>query len=271
MTVATEASYHQLQWTGVETSFTPGFSAEAVADVQVSYLDINQLPVALTRGVHFSVSLGADGAVTVTPIAFPSASAGSPVTIIIQRNTTAVQGVDFENLNSYDPSVYETLFDRAFRILGELKGKIARAVTPFVTTDSFVDFRPYRVKAADPVDDADLATKAWVLLTTGILNLNALVAAAAASAAAAAASAASALGYQTGAQTARDKAQAWSDTAEDTFVPGTTEYSAFNWYRKALAQAQIATGYANTLTTAIHDWGNFQGATTVAADWGDFH
>lgn len=167
MTVATEAAYAEMVWTGAQTSFSPGFSAENLTDVLVSYLDVNGLPVELTFNVHYGVSLGADDAVTVTPITFPTASPAAPVTIIIGRNTLAVQGVDFINLSRYDPSVYETLFDRAYRILGELKGRMTRAVAPFFVTDATVDFRPLRVSAADPVNNYDVATKAYADLVSG--------------------------------------------------------------------------------------------------------
>lgn len=244
MTVPTEAAYAELLWTGVETSFTPGFTAEAAGDVLVSYLDADDLPVALTRITHFNVSLDGANNVTVTPVALPAASGLAPVTLIIQRNTAATQGTEFANLNRYNASVHQTLFDRAFRVLAELKGRVSRAVTPFDATDEFVDFRPLRVKAAEPVDDTDLATKLWVLTVTGILNLQQLVDQAAASATAAAASALSAMGFQTGSETARDKAQAWSETAENTPVQSTS-YSAFHWAQKAAASAALVLSLFN--------------------------
>lgn len=236
MTVPTEAAYTELTWTGVETTFTPGFTAENVADVDVSYLDADDLPVALARGVHFNLTLDGAGNVTATPIALPAATPAAPVTLIFERDTMAVQGTDFANLHRYNASVHGTLFDRAFRLLGELKARIARDVHPYFATLNVVDYRPHRIKAADPVDDTDVATKGWVMVVTGLISIANSVAAAAASAAAAAASAAEALTYQTGSQTARDKAQAWSDTAENTPVQG-AEYSAFHWSQKAAAYA----------------------------------
>lgn len=271
MTVASDNAYRELTWTGVETSFNPQFTAERVEDVGVSYQDILGNVSPLVRGTHFNVTLDGDNNVTVTPASMPVASVSSPGTLLIERNSQVLQSTDFDNLEDFDANVHETLFDRCIRLAGEFRRDIARRVGPFFTMAGVVDFRPYRVSAADPVNDQDLATKAWVLVETGLINLIAYVNAAAASATAAAASAAAALVSLTSATAARDKAQAWSDTAEDTFVPGTAEYSAYNWSRKALAQALICTGFASTLTTAIHDWGNFQGATTVAADWGDFH
>ncbi len=167
MTVPTEAAYAELLWTGLETSFTPGFSAENVDDVDVSYLNLTDVPVALTRGVHFNASLDSALNVTVTPLALPSATALAPVTLIFERNTGAVQGTDFGNLHRYSATVHGTLFDRAFRLLGELKARVIRRVGPFVTTDDFVDFRPRRVKAAEPIAAEDLATKFYADTVSG--------------------------------------------------------------------------------------------------------
>lgn len=234
MGVSTEAAYAERLWTGVETAFAPGFAAETINDVKVSYLDADGLPHPLDRGIHFNVQLDANLNVTVLPIALPLA----PKTIVIERDTPALQGTDFENLNRYSASVHGILFDRAFRILAELKSRVVRSVGPFFTSDDVVDFRPRRVMAADPVNDGDLATKFYVLTVTGVTNLQQYVIQAAASAAAAAASALEAMGYRTASEAARDKAQAWSDMAENTPVQG-AEYSAYHWSRKA--QAYVAT------------------------------
>lgn len=236
MSVATETDYAERIYTGAETSLTPGFTAEADGDVTLSYLDASGLPVALTRNTHFSVSRDSGNNVTVNRIAFPAATPSVPVTMLIARNTAALQGVSFVNLNAYDASIHETLFDRAFRILAEVKGRVARYAAPFFTTDAVVDFRPRRIKAADPVDDSDLATRLYVLTVTGILNLQGYVTQCAASAVAAAASALAAMGFQAGSETARDKSQAWSETAENTPVQSAS-YSAFHWSQKAAASA----------------------------------
>lgn len=265
MTVPTEAAYAELIWTGVETVFTPGFTAEAVDGVHLSYLDADGLPVALTRGVHFNASLDSALNVTVTPVALPAATALAPVTLVMQRDTPAVQGTDFKNLQRYNASVHQTLFDRAFRVLADLKGRVSRAVAPFFVSDTVVDFRPRRLKAADPVVDADVATKLWVLTITGVIDLQQYVIAVAASAAAAAASALEAMGFQTAANAARDMAQAWSDTPENSNVPGTMEFSAFHWSRKAAAAAASVVPYL-----ALIDYGFFSDAPTDTRDYGSF-
>ncbi|NUU41372.1 hypothetical protein [Tardiphaga robiniae] len=258
MTVPTEAAYAELLWSGGETAFTPGFTAEHIDDVEVSYLDADGLPVPLTRGVHFNVSLDSALNVSVTPIALPVA----PKTMTFERNTDAVQGTNFENLHRYNATVHGVLFDRAFRLLGELKSRVVRSVGPFFTSDDVVDFRPRRIKAADPIDDSDLATKFYVLTVTGILNLQNYVIQCAASAAAAAASAMEALGYKTGAEAARDKAQAWSDTAENTPVQG-AEYSSYHWSRKSQAAAALVLA-----ALAVTDYGFVADAPTETRDYG---
>lgn len=167
MTVSTEAAYAERLWTGLETSFTPGFAAASLDDVDVSYLDADGLPIALTRGVHFDIALDVAGNVTMTPLFLPSASPDSPVTIVLERDTPAIQGTDFTNLHRYSAEVHGTLFDRAFRLLGEIKGRVRRAVVPFTTSDSVVDFRPRIVRAGEPVVDSDLATKLYADTVSG--------------------------------------------------------------------------------------------------------
>ncbi|MCD0419473.1 hypothetical protein LOC51_19840 [Rubrivivax sp. JA1024] len=237
MTVATEACYAERQWTGAETSFAAGFSADDRDFVKVAWLDVNGLPVPLTRGVHYSVDLATGtNAVTVRPIALPPASADAPIVLTIERDSLAVQGVDFVNLASFDPSVFTRLFDRLTMLAAELKGRINRATLPFFASNDVVSFLPRRVKAGDPVDDSDVATRLWVLTITGIANLQSYVTQCAASAAVALQSAADAVAARVASDAARDKAQSWSEAAENTPVQGSA-YSAYHWSRKAAAAA----------------------------------
>jgi hypothetical protein len=167
MTVATENSYAERQYTGVETTFTPGFSARDAVDVHVGYLDDDGLPVELVLGTHFTVTLGGDRAVTVGRLAFPSASPLAPVTIWIERVTPAVQTVNFRNLAAYDAGVHEDIADADAMRVAELRNRQARTVTPFAVSSEAVDYRSRRVKAADPTLPEDLATKFYVDEHTG--------------------------------------------------------------------------------------------------------
>lgn len=265
MTVATEACYAERQWTGAETSFAAGFSADDRDFVKVAWLDANGLPVPLTRGVHYAVDLATGtNAVTVRPIALPSASADAPIVLTIERDSLAVQGVDFVNLASFDPSVFTRLFDRLTMLAAELKGRISRAALPYFASNDVVSFLPRRIKARDPVDDSDVATKLWVLTITGIVNLQNYVAQCAASAAAALQSASDASMASVGSQAARDKAQAWSETAENTPVQGSS-YSAFHWAQKASAFAAVVMAAFNN-----PDDGMFGGVESGPIDDGVF-
>lgn len=244
MTVATEASYAERIYTGIQSVLFPDFTALDASYVHVGYLDPdNGLPVEFTSGIHFTVSLDENSFVSVARIAFPPASADRPLTIWIERITPAVQGVNFSNLARYDASVHEVVADAGAMRDAELRNRQARAITPFFANEEIADFRPRRVKASDPVDGEDLATKAWVLASTGIDDLLQLVQQAAASAAAAAASVLEVAGFAAAAATARDRAQAWSDTPENSNVPGTAEFSAFHWSRKAAAAAAMILPY----------------------------
>lgn len=130
MTVATETALSlPLSWTGVETSFSAGFSAKAAADVYLYSRDADGADTQLTQGVHFTVSLGAGNAVTIVPVALPAA----PRTLFALRQTPATQGTDFANLGGgFDPAVYTDLFDKSAMRDGEMRRDIARAVkAPF--------------------------------------------------------------------------------------------------------------------------------------------
>jgi hypothetical protein len=110
VTVDTETCFAERSWTGVEATFSAGFKAEQTSDVKVYAKNPATLvAVLLTAGLHYSVSLGGDGAVTVTPLALPAA----PQTIQILRETPAMQGVNFENLGSYAASTHTQLHSRA--------------------------------------------------------------------------------------------------------------------------------------------------------------
>ncbi len=265
MTVATEVAYAERAWSGTETDFAPGLSALDAGHVQLSYRDQFGVVTALTAGVHVALAkagaAGQVGAISATPLGMPSA----PGTVIFERVTPATQDVDFEGLEDFDPEIHTRLHDAAALRDAELKGRQARAITPWgIVTDELVDFRPRRVQAADPVEDQDLATKIYVLTVTGVLNLTSYVAAAAASAAAAAASLAANLLAQAAGEAARDKAQLWAEQPEDVEVES-GKYSAHHWADKAIAAAAIILPYLSET-----DDGLFGDPDTGSVDDGAF-
>lgn len=262
MTVATEVSYAERSWTGAETDFAPGMSAQDVSHITVKYRDAIGALTPLTAGVHYSVAKAGDagetGAISMGPLNMPSA----PGTVVIERVTPATQSVDFEALEDFDPVTHTKLHDAAALRGAELRNRQNRAITPFTVYNDYADFSPRRAAGADPVNDKDFATKGYVLQITGILSLQGFVTQAQTYANNASASATNALTAQTAAQAARDKAQLWSDQAEDTIVQG-TEYSAFHWSRKAAASAAIVAVLAANL-----DYGTFSVAPTSTTDFG---
>lgn len=133
MTVSTENSKSApLAWTGVETSFAPGFSALDVSHVLATFVAASGVETLLTRGVHFSVTLGTGGAVTVTPIALPPA----PGSLIISRRTPALQSVAFGNLGSFAPSVHESLADAAAMRDAELRQSLPYDLPAIAAADT---------------------------------------------------------------------------------------------------------------------------------------
>jgi hypothetical protein len=244
MTVATEVSYAERTWTGVETSFAPGMSAQDASHITVKYRDVNDVVTALTIGVHVIVSKAGDpgdtGAISATPLTMPPA----PGVVIFERRTPALQPTDFVNLEDFDPVIHTRRHDAAALWAAELRNRQDRAITPYTVSDVLVDFRGRRLAADDPVNSYDVATKSYVLQVTGVLSLQAYVDQAAASALAAAASNTGAQTAKAGSEAARDLAQLWAEQPEDTPVTtGPNKYSAHHWANKANAAAAIVLPY----------------------------
>lgn len=78
----------------------------------------------LTLDAQYGVTLGVGNAVTVTPIALPAA----PRTLLILRNTPAVQATDFLNLGSFSPGVHTNLHDASAMRDGEERFHRGRAL-----------------------------------------------------------------------------------------------------------------------------------------------
>lgn len=121
ITVPSEACHAELAYTGVETTFSPGFKAEAREDVDVVYRNALLVDAPLTLGVHFDCTIAVDGAVTITPIALP----GAPGTLIVDRNTPATQVIDFANLGAFGPDVHTKLHSAAAMRDAEARRDIA--------------------------------------------------------------------------------------------------------------------------------------------------
>lgn len=109
MTVLTELCDVTQPWTGVETSFAPGFPARDLDHVKVEHKTAAGVVTALTRGLHYSATLASGTRlVTVTPIALPAA----PADLRIYRRTSATHTNQFVDGNSYPQTIHEDIADR---------------------------------------------------------------------------------------------------------------------------------------------------------------
>lgn len=128
MTVATEACYAERQWTGVETSFAAGFTAQHASHIALSYRNSLNVVTPLTQGLHAQVMFGVGGEVIVVPLALPPA----PGEVLIERVTPALQATNFTDLAKYSAATHERLHDAAAMRAAELKRKLAimQAVDP---------------------------------------------------------------------------------------------------------------------------------------------
>ena len=110
MTVSSAIAVATLNWTGVETQFTPGFQALETGDVSVIFAATARLPAptqTLTLNTNFSVTLDGAGNVTVGVIAFPA----PPGTITISRNSTPLQADAFQDGVPWSATVIEEALD----------------------------------------------------------------------------------------------------------------------------------------------------------------
>ena len=263
MPVSVDYGYTEKTWTGAETSFAPNMVALDAAHVAVRYRDADGVLSVLTAGVHLTVTKAGDvdvvGAISAAPLNMPAA----PGTVIFQSTTPADNEADFANLEGFDPDVHTRLADAAALRDAELLGRQLRSVTPWdEATAEFVDFGDRVLRAADPVDDQDVATKIWVLTVTGVLNLIGYVQQCADYAA-------QALGYRDaaqaavgGAESARDTAELWAEAPEDVEVES-GRYSSLHHSAKAAAAAGTILPLLSNL-----DYGTFSAAPTDTFDFG---
>jgi hypothetical protein len=128
MTVATEKSHAELAWTGVETAFAAGFTAQDVSHIAVTYGSGSPLAIAnLVPGIHVYVLRdAATNAITVTPIA--GAMPAAPGTVIIDRVTPGLQQTTFGTLGPFSPALHQQLHDAAALRDDELKYRMSRSI-----------------------------------------------------------------------------------------------------------------------------------------------
>ena len=103
----------------------PTFSAEAATHVFVVSRDATGVDTTLTQGVHYLVNLAGDGAVTIVPLfTMPPA----PKTLVIYRDSPAIQAVDFRDGEDFSADIHEMLADRWARLAAERKADMARTM-----------------------------------------------------------------------------------------------------------------------------------------------
>ncbi len=111
MTVLTELCDVTLPWTGVETSFAPGFPARDPGHVRVEHITAAGARTPLTMGAHYTVNL-APGTLMIA-VAPTGSMPAAPADLRIYRRTPATHANGFNDLNSYSQSIHEDLADRA--------------------------------------------------------------------------------------------------------------------------------------------------------------
>jgi len=127
VTVATELCHTELAYTGVETTFPAGYSAQSATAVFVTYRDVNGNITTLTPGINVTVQVDpASGAVTV--MAVGGGMPAAPGTVIIDRVTPGVQATNFANLGAYSALTHQQLHDAAAMRDDENKYRVGRAI-----------------------------------------------------------------------------------------------------------------------------------------------
>lgn len=160
MTVASEfCGPTDLRWTGAETSFPAGFSADAAETVKVSYRpDATAVRIDLVQGIHFNVT-GAgtgEGPVTVIPLAMPPA----PGDVRILRDTPALQEVEFRNLRKFDNGIHTRLHDLSAMRDAELKMRLGAAYDALENAQHLQDLADHVDIVGADVDEAKTAAEA---------------------------------------------------------------------------------------------------------------
>jgi len=159
MSVSTELNYVERNWTGVETSFSTGFTAAVATDVVVYSRDGAGVRTLLTKDTHYGVTLSSELLVTITPIALPTA----PKTLEISRNTPALQPVVF-NDGAFSAKTHENLHDAHVRRAAELKRRVGFVETKALDLDAAV--AAAAASAATSTTGASTATTQAGIATT---------------------------------------------------------------------------------------------------------
>ena len=94
MSVSTIATA-TLGWTGVETSWNPGFQAQNTTDVSIVYTSAAGVVVTLVLGTHFTAILDAYDNYTAYPAA--GAMPAPSGTVVLARNSTLQQAASFQD------------------------------------------------------------------------------------------------------------------------------------------------------------------------------
>lgn len=117
-----ENCFARLAWTGVETTFDPSFNAIEKAHVVVKFEDEDGVTgSALTLDTHYSLALGANNAVTLTPLSLPPA----PGYLRIERVTPAIQEIDFADLSGFSADIHTKLHTMAAMRAAENRRRVA--------------------------------------------------------------------------------------------------------------------------------------------------
>lgn len=146
MTVASEyCGPTLLRWTGVETTFDPGFTAQAADAVLVRYQpDGTEGSTPLTAGLHFRAVVSDTGDVTVTPLLMPLPSGN----VLISRETPAIQQTDFGNLAKFSPAIHTALHDASAMRDAEIRRDVAANMVAADQVDTVLAARDIAAAAA---------------------------------------------------------------------------------------------------------------------------
>ncbi len=137
MTVSTAIATATLAWTGVETTFNPGFQAQNVGDVSVIFIAPGGGQTPLTLGTHYGLTLDGAGNVTITPIALPTA----PGNLLIQRNSSQLQADVFQDGVPYSAEVVQQAIDASALRDQEIRRDLAAAIVSVLAVATPAQFQ----------------------------------------------------------------------------------------------------------------------------------